>query len=70
MSYDEERYDALPPEGKELVDALVADSLKHLMKQAGIEGTEDVFRRVYKEQPIILNRFQEIYDRLIGRVKR
>ena len=70
MSYDEDRYSELPPEGKELVDALVADSLKHLMKQAGIEGTEDIFRRVYKEQPIILNRFQEIYDRLIGRVKK
>jgi hypothetical protein len=70
MSYDEDRYSELPPEGKELVDALVADSLKRLMKQAGIEGTEDVFRRVYKEQPIILNRFQEIYDRLIGRIKK
>jgi len=70
MTYDEDRYSALPPEGKELVDALVADSLKRLMQQAGIEGAEDVFRRVYQSQPIILNRFQEIYDRLIGRIKK
>ena len=70
MSNDEDRYSELPIEGKKLVDALVADSLKGLMKQAGIEGAEDVFRRVYKEEPIILTRFQEIYDRLIGRVKK
>lgn len=33
----------------------------------GIEGVEDVFRQIFKEEPENLQIFQRVYDRIIGR---
>ncbi len=42
-------------------------TIKHLWTQTGIEGVEEIFRRVYKDDTENLGLFQRVYDRLIGR---
>ena len=48
-------------------DEIIIDHIKAGFTKFGIEGTEDVFRRVYKECPAIMDRYQKLYDKLIGR---
>lgn len=47
----------------------IVEHIKEGFKKFGIEGTEDVFRRVYLKHPSIMERYQKLYDRLIGRKK-
>lgn len=48
----------------------ILDHIKSGFKTFGIEGTEDVFRRIYVNHQVILDRYQAIYDNLIGRTKK
>ena len=57
-------------DGEQLTDELVADSIKRIWRVMGIEGCEDMFRQAYAHHPIILAKFQGVYDRLIGRSRK
>lgn len=52
-----------------ILDKAIEEHLKEGFAKFGIEGTEEVFCRVYASIPKILERYQEIYNRLIGRAK-
>jgi hypothetical protein len=54
-------------QSEELVEQIIVEHIKEGFKTFGIEGTEDVFRRAYSTTPQLLDRYQGVYDRLIGR---
>lgn len=56
---------------EQLVDAMIAESLRASFKKNGLEGTEDVIQRVYSLQPRILERFMWMYQVMVwGKAKR
>jgi hypothetical protein len=54
---------------EQATDDVIVEHIKAGFTKFGIEGTEDVFRRVYIKHPSIMERYQKLYDRLIGRTK-
>jgi len=50
-------------------DEIIIGHIKKSFTKFGIEGTEDVFRRIYEKCPAIKERYQKLYDNLIGRTK-
>jgi len=51
--------------GREISDVMIVESLQKSFQVNGIEGTEDVIRRVYNQHPEILERFISIYLTMI-----
>jgi len=66
-----------PDEEKRLIEFILEtatdqDIQQHItagFKRFGIEGTEEVFRRVYANYPVLQEKYQKAYDKLIGRIK-
>ena len=50
---------------REISDVMIVESLQKSFQVNGIEGTEDVIRRVYSQHPEILERFISIYLTMI-----
>lgn len=77
----DENEDPKPPSNKEeeekfvefiLESATEQDLIDHLkagFKKFGIEGTEEVFRTIYAQYPVLQEKYQKLYDKLIGRTK-
>lgn len=48
-------------------DADIEDHLKAGFQKFGIEGTEEVFMRVYDKYPVLKERYKKAFDRLLRR---
>jgi hypothetical protein len=46
---------------KEISDVMIVEFLQKSFQVNGLEGTEDVIRRVYNQHPEILERFISMY---------
>ena len=49
----------------QFIDRLIEHCLQDHFKSRGIEGTEDMIKRVYSSMPIARARFLSVYKRLI-----
>lgn len=64
---DTEREKLISEVAGHLNEEIVEEHLKASFRKYGIEGSEDIFRRVYANYPKILDLYQKVYNRLIGR---
>ena len=49
---------------EELMDILIADSLRHAVQRYGIEGLEDKIKELYKLMPTARDKMLEVYQRM------
>lgn len=53
-----------PISAEELLDILIADSLKHCVNRYGIEGLEEKIKDLYKLMPVARDKMLAVYRRM------
>lgn len=53
-----------PISAEELVDILIADSLRHCVNRYGIEGLEEKINHLYSRMPIARDKMLSVYRKM------